>query len=156
VGTGFALRAYSMKRQGFETVVLKKELAAAVVPEKWESLRINLNGDQSIMVAARGITPVLRFAMEEARLRKGPLYVLDVKELAVNMPGNITSTERPRWQEDRKAAEIMYGMLEAGRENNVSVIPLYSVSENPAMSILDLSATLGIDLLILGASHRKT
>jgi len=35
------------------------------------------------------------------------------------------------------------------------VVPLYSVSENPAMSILDLSATLGIDLLILGASQRQ-
>ena len=47
-------------------------------------------------------------------------------------------------------------MLEIGRENSVQVIPLYSVSDNPAMSILDLSATLGIDLLILGASQRQT
>jgi nucleotide-binding universal stress UspA family protein len=135
---------------------LNKELAAAVSPEKWESLRINLEGEQSILVAARGITPVLRFALEEARLRRGALYVLYVKELAVSLPARIESTERPHWQDDRKAAEIMYGMLEIGRENSVHVVPLYSISDNPAMSILDLSATLGIDLLILGAPHRQT
>ncbi|HZQ47583.1 MAG TPA: amino acid permease, partial [Verrucomicrobiae bacterium] len=156
VGIGFTLRAYSMKRAGLQTVTLNKELAAAVSPEQWASLRLNLEGEQSILVAARGITPVLRFALEEARLRRGALYVLYVKELAVNLPARIESTERPRWQDDRRAAEIMYGMIEMGRENNVHVIPLYSISDNPAMSILDLSATLGIDFLVLGAPHRQT
>lgn len=156
VGIGFALRAYSMKRAGLQTVTVTRELAEAVVPEKWESLRINIDGEQSILVAARGITPVLRFALEEARLRHGPLYVLYVKELAVTLPGPIGSTERPRWQDDRQAAEIMYGMIELGREAKVQVVPLYSISDNPAMSILDLSATIGIDILILGASHRQT
>jgi amino acid transporter/nucleotide-binding universal stress UspA family protein len=156
VGIGFCLRAYAMKRAGLETVTMTKELASAVVPERWESLRININGDQSIMVAARGITPVLKFALEEARLRKGPLYVLYVKELSVTLPGPVGAMERPRWQDDRRAAEIMYGMLELGRKNSVQVIPLYSVSDNPAVSILDLSATIGIDMLILGATHRQT
>jgi nucleotide-binding universal stress UspA family protein len=82
--------------------------------------------------------------------------VLYVKELAVTLPGPIGSTERPRWQDDRQAAEIMYGMIELGREAKVQVVPLYSISDNPAMSILDLSATIGIDILILGASHRQT
>ncbi|MDB6112969.1 MAG: Universal stress protein family protein [Pedosphaera sp.] len=156
VGIGFFLRAYSMKRAGLETVTMTKELACAVVPERWESLKININGDQSIMVAARGITPVLKFALEEARLRKGPLYVLYVKELSVNLPGSVGAMDRPRWQDDRRAAEIMYWMLELGRENSVQEIPVYSVSDNPAVSILDLSATLGIDMLILGATHRQT
>jgi nucleotide-binding universal stress UspA family protein len=30
------------------------------------------------------------------------------------------------------------------------------VSENPAATILDLAATLGIDILMLGAPHRRT
>ncbi len=155
VGIGFTLRAYSMKRAGLQTVTLNKEIAAAMAPEKWANLRISLDIEQSIMVAARGITPVLRFALEEARLRQGALYVLYVKELAVNMPARIEPSERVRWQDDRRAAEIMYGMLEIGREAGVQVVPIYSVSENAAMSILDLSATLGIDLLILGASQRQ-
>lgn len=155
VGIGFSLRAYSMKRAGLQTITLKKELAAAVSPELWANVRLNLDGGQSIMVAARGITPVLRFALEEARLRQGPLYVLYVKELALALPARLEPAERPRWQDDRRAAEIMYGMLEIGRENSVQVIPVFSVSDDPAMSILDLSATLGIDLLILGAPHRQ-
>ena len=156
VGTGFALRAYSMKRAGLRTITMTKELAQAVSPELWAGLRLNLDTEQSIMVAARGITPVLRFALEEAKFRRGALYVLYVKELAVALPARIESTDRPRWQDDRRAAEIMYGMLEMGRENGVQVMPIYSVSDNPAMAILDLSATLGVDLLILGATHRQT
>jgi amino acid transporter len=155
LGIGFALRAYAMKRAGLQTITLTKELAAAVSPELWASLKIDLNSDQSILVAARGITPVLRFAMEEAKYRRGALYVLYVKELAVNLPARLEPAERPRWQEDQGAAEIMYGMLEMGRENGVKVMPVYSVSENPALAILDLSATLGVDLLILGASQRQ-
>jgi amino acid transporter/nucleotide-binding universal stress UspA family protein len=156
VGIGFTLRAYSMKRAGLQTITLTKELAAAVSPERWDALRLDLTNEQSIMVAARGITPVLKFALEEARLRRGALYVLYVKELAVNLPARIESGERPRWQDDRRAAEIMYGMLEIGRESGVQVVPVFSISDNPAMSILDLSATLGIDILVLGAPHRQT
>ena len=102
------------------------------------------------------MTPVLRFALEEARFRQGTLYVLYVKELAVNLPGSPTAQERPRWQDDRQAAQIMYGMMELGRESGVQVIPVYTVSEDPAATILDVSATLGIDVLMVGAPHRRS
>ncbi len=154
LGVGFTLRAYAMKRAGLRTITMTKELAAAVSPETWASLRIDITSEQAILVAARGITPVLRFAMEEAKFRRGALYVLYVKELAVNLPARIEGLERPRWQDDHRAAQIMYGMLEMGRENGVQVMPVYSVSDNPSMAILDLSATLGVDILILGASQR--
>jgi nucleotide-binding universal stress UspA family protein len=49
----------------------------------------------------------------------------------------------------------MSAMLEQGRQNEVQVVPLYAVSEDPAATILDLSATLGIDLLVLGSPHRN-
>ena len=156
VGAGLGLRAWSQRRAGLRTVTVSEHLAASVAPEALQSFRINLNPGQSILVAARGLTPVLRFALEEARLRQGTLYVLYVKELAVTLPGPIETTERPRWQDDPEAARIMTSMIELGRQNNVQVIPLYSVSENPAATILDLSATLGIDFLMLGARHRRT
>jgi len=108
------------------------------------------------MVAARGLTRVLKYALEEARLRKGPLYVLYVKELAVSLPGSVASTERPRWQTDRHAAEIMYGMLELGQQYEVSVIPLYTIGENTAAIILDLAATLGVEFLMLGSPNRSS
>jgi nucleotide-binding universal stress UspA family protein len=48
----------------------------------------------------------------------------------------------------------MYRMLALGKENDVPVVPVYTVSEDPSSTILDLSATLGIDILVLGTPHR--
>src|SRR5436189_2352080 len=48
--------------------------------------------------------------------------------LAVALPGSLPAAERPRWQSDRQAAEIMYGMLELGREHEVHIVPLYAIS----------------------------
>ena len=32
---------------------------------------------------------------------------------------------------------------------------MYAVSDNPAATILDIAATLGVDMLMLGAAHRN-
>lgn len=151
---GFGLRSYGQRRAGLRTLTVSAEVAAHVEPGSVPGFKLNLSGGQTIMVAARGMTPVLKFALEEARLRQGTLYVLYVKELAVNFPGQISSIEKPRWQDDRKAAEIMYPILQLGRDNEVPVVPIYVVSDNPAGTILDLAATLGIDMLVLGSPHR--
>jgi amino acid transporter/nucleotide-binding universal stress UspA family protein len=157
LGSGFGLRWYAMKRAGIETVMLTRELAAALVPpERLENLRPNFAPGQSILVAARGFTPVLRFALEEARLRQGNLYVVYVKQLAVNLLGPLADQERPRWQTDQQAAEIMYGMFDLAQNSGVKVLPVYAVSENPAVTIIDIAATLGVDMLMLGAPHRSS
>jgi amino acid transporter/nucleotide-binding universal stress UspA family protein len=156
VGIGMALRAWSQKRAGLRTLTVSENLAAHVSPETSPDFQLNLGAGQSILVAARGLTPVLRFGLEEARLRQGILYVLYVKELAVTLPGPLETAERPKWQQDPEAAKIMCSMLELGAQHKVQVVPLYSVSENPAATILDLAATLGIDFLLLGARHRRT
>ncbi|HEX4343561.1 MAG TPA: amino acid permease [Verrucomicrobiae bacterium] len=154
LGIGFALRWWAMKNAGYETVILRKEHAAVVNPEALQSFRPNLTLGQSVLVAARGFTPVLRFALEEAKLRGGTLYVLYIKELAVTMPGLPSNAQKPKWENDRHAAEIMYGMYELSRDAAVSMLPVYAVSENPAATIVDLAATLGVDILMLGASQR--
>ena len=156
LGCGLALRAWAQRRAGLRTVTVTQEVAAAVEPSATPPFRLDLNPNQNILVAARGLTSVLRFAMEEARFRNGALYVLYVKELAVTLPGRLSASDRPRWQENQQASEIMVNMLELGRQHNVSVVPLYMVSENPAATILDLAATLGVDMLMLGTSHRRT
>ncbi|MBI4662650.1 MAG: amino acid permease [Verrucomicrobia bacterium] len=155
LGVGLALRNYAQRRAGLRTLTVSEEVAAHVAPESVPDFQFNLSPGQTILVAARGLTPVLGFALEEARLRGGTLYVLYVKELAVALPGPIENTGRPRWQDDKLAAGIMYRMLELGGKNEVSVVPVFVISENPAATILDLSATLGVDMLILGASHRR-
>ena len=43
---------------------------------------------------------------------------------------------------------------EAAQEIGVPVVPVFVVSENPAATILDISATIGADVLMLGSSHR--
>jgi nucleotide-binding universal stress UspA family protein len=59
-----------------------------------------------------------------------------------------------RWQDDPHASAIMSLVLKMGEEKSVSVLPVYAVSEDPPATILDLAATLGVDYLLLGASHR--
>ncbi len=65
-----------------------------------------------------------------------------------------TNVGHARWQDDPQAAAIMSLMLKLGQEVGVDVLPVYAVSTNPATTILDLAATLGVDFLMLGASHR--
>lgn len=155
IGVGLGLRGWAQRKAGLRTVTVREEVAAAVAPETAADFRLHLQPGQSILVAARGVNPVLRFALEEARLRQATLYVLYIKELAVAMPGVVAAADQPRWQDDPVAREIMYRMLAWGKENEVTVVPVYMVSENPAGTILDLAATLGVDMLILGSPHRS-
>ena len=97
------------------------------------------------MVSARGITPVLRFALDEAKLRKATLCVLYVKEVAVFMSAALPEGKgRARWQDDPQASAIMSLMLKLGEEVGVDVLPVYAVSGSPAATILDLTATMGV------------
>lgn len=109
------------------------------------------------MVAARGPTPVLRFALDEAKLRNASLCVLYVKEIAVFLGAAQTSGVRKqqRWQDDPQAAAVMSLVLKLGEEVGVAVQPVYAVSMDPAATILDLAATLGADYLMLGSPHRS-
>jgi amino acid transporter/nucleotide-binding universal stress UspA family protein len=153
---GLGVRAYSHKLSGLKTLTVTREVASVIDPQTIESLRPKVAEGQRIMVAARGVTPVLRFALEEARLRKATLCVLYVKELAVFMaaPSFEQTQTRPRWQDDSHAAAIMSLMLKLGEETGVDILPIYAVSTDPSATILDLAATLGVDYLMLGAAHR--
>jgi nucleotide-binding universal stress UspA family protein len=82
------------------------------------------------------------------------LCVLFVKEIAVYYASGPATLGRARWQDDPEANAIMSFMLKLGSEREVCVQPVYAVSEDPATTILDLSATMGVDYLMLGTSHR--
>jgi nucleotide-binding universal stress UspA family protein len=153
---GLGLRGVAQRRAGLRTITVSREVAAAVNQETLSLFQLDRRSAQTVLVAARGLTPVLRFALEETQLRQGALYVLYVKELAVSLPGPLGKSEAPRWQNDPRAAEIMYAMIEAGRQQGVPVVPVYAVSEDPAATILDLAATLGIDILMLGSTQRRS
>ena len=154
LGIGLAVRAYSHKVVGLKTVTVSAAAAEFVSPEAIEKLRPRCEEGQKVMVAARGVTPVLRFALEYAALKKATLCVLYVKEVAVFMGGRIEGSGRPKWQDDPQAAAIMGQCLKVGEELGVPVLPVYAVSAEPATTILDSAATLGVDYLMLGATHR--
>ena len=154
IGLGLAVRAYSHRLSGIKTVTVSREMADLVSPETLERLRPRCEEGLKVMVAARGPTPVLRFALDYAAAKKATLCVLYVKEIAVFMGATPGQQGRLKWQDDPQAAAIMQLCLKLGEESAVPVLPVYAVSQQPAQTILDLSATLGVDYLMLGASHR--
>src|SRR5213595_397039 len=156
LGVGLAVRAWTLKRRGLTSVMVPQQIAQMVTPDLATIMQSRLEEGQKIMVAARGITPVLSFALDEAQLRQATLCVLFVKEIAVYYAGGPTTLGRARWQDDPEANAIMSFMLKLGSERAVCVQPVYAVSEDAATTILDLSATMGVDYLMLGTSHRLT
>ena len=154
LGIGLALRAWTQKRAGFTTLTVTHRVAAMVSPNLAATMQPRMEEGQKIMVAARGITPVLSFALDEAQLRKATLCVLYVKEIAVYYAGGPTVRGRARWQDDPEAQAIMSLMLKLGAERDICVLPVYAVSEDAAATILDLSATMGVDFLMIGATQR--
>jgi nucleotide-binding universal stress UspA family protein len=151
---GLALRAYTLKRQGLTTLTVTREVARMVTPDLAATMRPRLQEGQKIMVAARGITPVLSFALDEAQLRKATLFVLYVKEVAVYYTAAGTRLGRSNWQDDPEANAIMCSMRKLGSERDINVVPLYAVSQDAATTIVDLAATMGMDFLVIGASQR--
>ncbi len=151
---GLALRAYTLKRQGLTTLTVTREVAQMVTPDLLTSMQPRLLEGQKIMVAARGITPVLSFALDEAQLRKATLFVLYVTEVAVYYTAADTRLGRAKWQDNPEANAIMCSMLKLGRERGINVVPLYAVSQDAAATIVDLAATMGMDFLVIGASQR--
>ena len=152
---GLALRAYTLKRQGLTTLTVTREVAQMVTPDLLTSMQPRLLEGQKIMVAARGITPVLSFALDEAQLRKATLFVLYVTEVAVYYTAADTRLGRAKWQDNPEANAIMCSMLKLGEERDICVVPLYAVSQDAAATIVDLAATMGIDFVVIGASQRS-
>jgi amino acid transporter/nucleotide-binding universal stress UspA family protein len=153
---GLALRSYSHKLSGLKTVTMTREVAEMVAPNLPATMQPKLEEGQKIMVAARGINPVLNFALEEAQLRKAVLCVVYIKEIAVYFAGAPTVLGSSKWKDDAQARAIMSLMIREGGERGVCVQPVYAVSEDASATILDLAATLGVDYIILGASQRRT
>jgi amino acid transporter/nucleotide-binding universal stress UspA family protein len=154
LGIGLGFRAYSHKISGLKTLTVTRKVAEMVTPDLISSVQTRVEEGHKILVAARGITRVLGFALDEAQLRNATLYVLYVKEIAVFYARGPTTPGRLKWHDDPEAAAIMATVLKLGSERGVSVLPLYAVSQDTVTTILDLAATLGVDFLIIGASQR--
>ena len=148
---GLALRAWSQKHKGITTVQVPSKVAEMVEKLQAEDLKPSLPEGGKILVCLRGVTPVLKYAIETAKIRNASLYVLYVREVAVAFGASNEET-KARWQDDPEAALIMKTAQVVGEQAGVKVIPVYAVAEKAGTAIADVAATLGVDELYLGAS----
>lgn len=164
LGVGLAIRSYTRKMLiSAEPSEEQKEALRKIEAERLERLAdLQKAADQQaaaalpaedlsdtrILVAARGRTPALAFAMEEARMRKARLFVLYIREVRVNIA---TDSD---WRDDPQARALFeYVLTEA---KGVRVRPMYSVSNSPAETILDIIGVVEANMVILGGSRRAT
>lgn len=103
---------------------------------------------ETLLVAARGFTPALEFALEESRLRGERLLVLFIREV------KILIDRRGNWRNDQEASELFTRIL--GEYLRRHIHTLYCISDSPADTIIDIAATFGVDTVILGGSRRAT
>ncbi len=74
------------------------------------------------------------------------MLVLYVREVAVNV--DMSSS----WQDDPDARALFTRLESEAR--GLKVNKLYSVSDSPADTIIDIAATFGVDTVVLGGSRR--
>ena len=148
---GLALRAWSQKHKGITTVQVPSKVAEMVEKLQTEDFTPSLQEGGKILLCLRGVTPVLKYAVETAKIRQASLYVLYVREVAVAF-GASPEASKARWQDDPEAALIMKTAQMVGEHSGVKVIPVYAVAEKAGVAIADVAATLGVDELYLGAS----
>jgi amino acid transporter len=144
LAVGLTLRELTLRR--------KLALAARAVPADAAAVENPAPAvflGQFILVAARGWTPALQFALEEARVRGSQLLVLYIREVAVTI--DMTGST---WQNDPEARSL-FTRLENDAKN-LKLNKLYSVSDSPADTIIDIAATFGVDTVVLGGSRRAT
>jgi amino acid transporter/nucleotide-binding universal stress UspA family protein len=102
-----------------------------------------------IMCAIRGAGQTLDFAINMAKETHRPLYLLFVRTLPV-----LTEQDYKRkWQEDEEARAI-FDQAKA-KAAGQPVIPCYAVSDAVANTIVDITATMGASVLLLGATERR-
>jgi nucleotide-binding universal stress UspA family protein len=102
-----------------------------------------------IVCAIRGVGKTLEFALEEARLSHRPLYVLYIRAL----PALSEADQNRRWSEDEEARMVF--SQAKNMANGHPVFPCYAVSDSVADTIVDITATMGASLLVLGAPVRN-
>ena len=136
----------------------KKDLAAAaeaakmpmpIQPEAAFTADPDAASGSPIVCAVRGLGKTLDFALEEAKLSRRPLYLLFIRAL----PALSETDQNRRWQEDEEARTI-FSQAKSMAQGH-PVFPCYAVSDSVADTIIDITATVGASVLVLGAPVRN-
>ncbi len=108
---------------------------------------------ERIMVATTGNPRLLKFALKECASRQAELDILFIRHLAV-MPMGPTRIQG--LDEDHEALAFFDSMRQQAQEAGIPLRLLYGVARDIPDAILDMAATHGADLLLLGATRRGT
>jgi len=148
LGLGFAARQIHKVGSAKAPVPVESPGAVYNLADEGGPVDLDQISGGKILVAVRGITPSLRFAIEESKARKCALYVLYVREIAVSIP-----TGPGRWQDDPVATDIFDKSRQLAE--GMPLIPVYANSNLPADTIVEMACVLGVDFVILGTSERS-
>jgi amino acid transporter len=143
---GLAIREYTYRQRRHAAAAHAPKPAPAAAPHAAAPVAAPPFLGQFVLVAARGWTPALQFALEETRVRGAQLLVLYVREVAINVDMGTN------WKDDPDA-RVLFTRLES-EASGLKVNKLYSVSDSPADTIIDIAATFGVDTVVLGGSRR--
>lgn len=149
---GLALRAWALRRSGLKSVIVPTSVADLLQPHAFENVGRSSIESPRLLVCMRGFSPVLGFAIEEAKMRGGSLYIMYVREMALLYPA--TGVPRIRWQDDPHASAVLQTAINAAQDQGVSAYPIFAATHAPSQMIVDTACTLGIDFVILGASRQ--
>ena len=101
-----------------------------------------------ILVAAHGMTASAKYAFEEAKLRGARLYFLFVREVQV------AAEVVGRLGDDAEAQRVMAEVKAMAAAEKVTLTPVYCTANKASDMIVELAATLGAELVVLGGTRR--
>lgn len=143
-GVGLFLREAAQRRGG-EKVEEERIVPLGVKEEAKQDLA---EDGGRILVAAHGMTASAKFALQEAKLRGARVYFLFVREVKV------AAEVVGRLEDDAKALEVIGEMKTGAATEKVALTPVYCTANKASNMIVELAATLGADLVILGGTKR--
>ena len=143
-GVGLFLREAAQRRGG-EKVEEERIVPLGVKEEAKQDLA---EDGGRILVAAHGMTASAKFALQEAKLRGARVYFLFVREVKV------AAEVVGRLEDDAKALEVIGEMKTGAATEKVALTPVYCTANKASDMIVELAATLGADLVILGGTRR--
>ncbi len=144
IGAGLAIRELNRKantEEGQGAVVTAQTLVEGVTPESGQQTRL--------LVAARGMSTVLFYALDEAKLRQASLSVLYIKEVAVASEVMGTLEDNPQ------AKEFFDKLNTVASTLGVSIVPLYGEGNDPSAMIVNMAKSTGSTMVYVGATRRS-
>ena len=145
-GVGLFLREAAQSQKGEKMVEPERVGVGMGVREEVGSELVEDGG--RILVAAHGMTGSAKFALQEAKLRGARLYFLFVREVQV------AAEVVGRLGDDMKAQEVISEMKRAATDEKVALTPVYCTANKASDMIVELAATLGAELVVLGGTRR--